>query len=190
MQTLEPRTRLWTREEYYRLAEDGYFQDQRVERIGGEILNMSPQLNQHYAGISAAAEALAKVFTGPYWIRTQAPLYLGEDSDPEPDVAVVKGTRKDFQDHPATALLIVEVSGTTLNFDRGRKASLYAHAGIKDYWILNLNDRALEVRRKPVQDAAQPFGWRYAEAAVLDAAQRVSPLALPKAKIAVADLLP
>ena len=92
--------------------------------------------------------------------------------------------------NPTTALLIVEVSETTLAFDRRHKASLYAAAGIADYWIVNLVQRQLEVYRSPVSDAAQLFGFGYSSRTILDAGDAVAPLAAPKANVAVADLLP
>jgi hypothetical protein len=91
--TPNPGPRYWTREEYYRLADLGFFRGQRAERIGGQIM-----------------------------VLTQAPLELGQSSDPEPDVSVVAGSRADYSDHPTTAVLVVEVSDTTLAFDRGDKA--------------------------------------------------------------------
>ena len=82
------------------------------------------------------------------------------------------------------------MSETTLAYDCGRKASLYASAGIGDYWVLNLVHRVLEVRRNPVTDAAQPFGFRYADVTTLGPADFATPLAAPQARIAVLDLLP
>ena len=87
-------------------------------------------------------------------------------------------------------MLIVEVSESTLAFDRRRKASLYARAGIADYWIVNLVDRQLEVRRNPVADLTQFYGAAYADETVLQAADQATPPAAPQARIAVADLLP
>jgi hypothetical protein len=82
------------------------------------------------------------------------------------------------------------VAVSSLVVDRRHKGSVYARAGLADYWVLNLVDRVLEVYREPVPDAAAPFGWRYARRDVLDAAARVTPLAAPSASVRVADLLP
>jgi Uma2 family endonuclease len=146
--------------------------------------------NPHCISMDQVAEVLRKLFPVGHWVRMQMPLDFGPHSEPQPDVAVVAGERKHFTDHPTTALLVVEVSDTTLTFDRDRKASLYAQAGIADYWIVNLNDRQLEVYRNPVPDPSQPLGWGYADRTVLSAADVVSPLAAPQAQVAVADLLP
>src|SRR5205085_11511702 len=123
---------------------------------------------------------------------TQSPLNLDKYDDPEPEVAVVVGSERDYvgSDNRADALLVIEVSDTTLAFDRGRKARRYARAGIADYWIVNLPDRRLEVYRNPMPDGAALFGWRYGSAQALGPGERISPLALPGAAVTVADLLP
>jgi Uma2 family endonuclease len=82
------------------------------------------------------------------------------------------------------------VSETTLAYDRGRKASLYAASGIADYWIVNLVQRQLEIYRNPIADASQPFGFRYDQRTILNPNDHASPLAAPPARILVADLLP
>ena len=184
-----PHPRKWTREEYYRLAELGFFQGQRAERIGGYIMVMSPQNWPHTNSTCRADELLRVVFTATAWVRTQMPLALGLSSDPEPDVSVVPGRIENYTDHPTTALLVVEVSDTSLAFDRGDKASLYAAAGIADYWIVNLNERQLEVYRDPQPDPTQPFGARYAQVTILGPGASVAPLAMPQTPVAVADLL-
>jgi Uma2 family endonuclease len=116
---------------------------------------------------------------------------LDEESEPEPDICVVPGDPRDYRDaHPERPVLIVEVSLSRLGFDRERKGSLYARAGIADYWIVNIPDRRVEVYREPVPDGAAPFGWRYGRAVTLGLAERVSPLAAPAAAITVGDLLP
>jgi Uma2 family endonuclease len=126
-----------------------------------------------------------------YAVCVQLPLDLGDDSEPEPDVAVVVGEPLDYRDaHPTTAALIVEVLETTLSSDRTHKASLYASAGIADYWIVNLAHRQLEIHRRPIPDPHQPYGFGYVDVTHLTAADFVSPLAVPQATIAVADLLP
>src|SRR5437763_345690 len=140
----EPRTFRWTREEFYRLADSGCFNNRRVELIEGEIIEMPVQKHPHVVSLTRTAKILDSLFGNKFWIRTQLPLNLGPLSDAEPDVAVVAGTVDDYTDHPTSALLLVEVSETTLAFDRGRKGSLYAAAGVQDYWIVNLVERQLE----------------------------------------------
>ena len=116
---------------------------------------------------------------------------LDDESEPEPDVAVVPGSFRDYAaEHPTRPFLVVEVSESSLRFDRHHKGSLYARAGLADYWIVNLVDRVLEVYRDPVQDAATAFGWRYGSAATLGPDASITPLALSGAGIRVVDLSP
>src|SRR5687768_13798213 len=94
------------------------------------------------------------------------------------------------QGHPRHAALIVEVAESSLGIDRGRKATLYARAGIPDYWIVNLVDRTLEIHREPVAAPETAPGWHYAEGRSLGPGETVSPVAAPGARIPVVDLLP
>jgi len=113
----------------------------------------------------------------------------GPRSEPQPDIAVLAGQPRDFAHAlPSTAALIVEVSLTTLAYDRARKAALYAQAGIEDYWIINLNAGQVEVHRKPGALAEETFG--YAQVNIYQSGQAIAPLAMPNAAVAVADLLP
>jgi Uma2 family endonuclease len=124
-------------------------------------------------------------------IRTQGPVNLDDESEPEPDVAVVPGRLEDYgHAHPFRPALTLEISLSHLTIDRVRKGSLYARAGLADYWVLNLVNRTLEVYREPVADAAARYGWSYARREVLTASGRVAPLAAPTAPVAIADLLP
>lgn len=189
-QLAEPRNRRWSRAEYHQMLDLGWFIDQRVELIGGEIVEMPSQKFPHYVAIDKGSRCLEKTLGSGFWVRTQAPLRLPLDSEPNPDISVCAGKREDYADHPTTALLVIEVSDTTLRYDRGAKASLDARAGIADYWIVNLVDRQLEVRRQPLPDGSQAFGFGYTQETILAPADSVTPLAAPQARIAVADLLP
>ncbi len=172
------------------MAELGMFDGQRVELIDGEIIQMAPQMERHFVAIELTKRALQSVVGDDYWIRTQGPFVVDDNSEPEPDVAVVEGTPRDYRDHPRKALLVLEVSETTYRFDSKTKASLYASTGIGEYWIVNLNANRLEVYRQPVTDEAQPFGYRYADVKLLSGNDVVTCLAFPNAPIKVADLLP
>jgi Uma2 family endonuclease len=192
MEVTEPRPLRWTREDYYRLCEAEWFQGRRVQLIGGEIIEMPAQKNWHAMAITLTEDALRAAFGPGHWVRVQMSLDLSPHSVPDPDLAVVPGTPRSYRtaSNPTTALLIVEVSESTLPYDRSAKASLYAAAGLADYWIVNLVQRQLEVHRDPVADGAQPYGFRYASRSILDPADVVTPLAAPQARITVADLLP
>ncbi len=185
----KPRARRWTRDEYYQMAELGWFQDQRVELIEGRIVQMPPQTELHYSTIHRTSTILSGVFGKDHVVRSQAPMSIAATSDPEPDIAVVRGALEDFTEHPTTALLVVEVSLTTLLFDR-RKAGLYAKADVQDHWIINLPDRQLEVRRDPMADETKPFGFTYRTTTIYKPGETAAPLAAPGARIAIDNLLP
>lgn len=182
------RPRRWTREEYYRAADLGLFRpDERLELLDGEIIEkLSAQKTPHFTAVRATMEALSAAFGTGFEIRPPGPLTLSNISEPEPDVLVVPGTWRDYEDHhpgPEEVRLLVEVSDTTLRMDRGRKASAYARAGIAEYWILNPNDRCLEIHRDPVNGVYQTITTHLE-------ADSVSPLAAPAAALHVTDLLP
>lgn len=186
------RTKQWTRAEYDRLIEIGVFRPgDPIELLGGDLVVAEPQSGPHYTAIYLAEEALRRVF-GPGWlVRTQAPIALDDDSEPEPDVAVAQGPPREFsRDHPPRPVLVVEVALSSLTFDRDHKGSLYARAQLEDYWIINLVDRVLEVYRQPVPDATAAFGWRYTSRQTLGPEASVAALAAPGARVSVADLLP
>jgi Uma2 family endonuclease len=188
----EVRTHRWRRVEYERLIETGLLRPgDPVELLGGQLIVAEPQGSRHFAAIQAAEAALRTAF-GPGWqVRGQGPLAVDEESEPEPDVAVVPGSFRDYvAGHPSRPALVLEVSDSSLSFDREHKGSLYARAGVADYWIVNLVDHVIEVYREPAPDLAAPFGWRYRSVALLGPDASVSPLALPSARIGVVTLLP
>ncbi len=188
--TAGPTPRRWTRAEYYRLGELDFFRGQRVERIGGELMVMSPQDWKHTAGVTRADTAVRAAFAASgRWVRTQFPMEFTLESDPEPDVSVVPGRFEDYRSHPDSALLIVEVANTSLSYDRREKASLYAAAGVPDYWVLDVNGRRLEVCRDPRPDPDDPHGWGYADRRWLAPGDSVAPLAAPAASVSVGGLL-
>jgi Uma2 family endonuclease len=185
------RQRRWTKAEYYRLGELGFFRGQRVELIEGRLMVQSPQNSPHATALLQVAGLLQGLVGPGHHVRPQFPLDLGPSSEPEPDIAVVAGNVQQFRNaHPTSAVLLVEVSDSRVSYDRRRKGSLYARAGIADYWIVNLVRRRLEVYRDPVADATHPYGHRYSTRTDLTPPATVSPLAFPQLTLAVADLLP
>jgi Uma2 family endonuclease len=184
--------RRWSREEYERMIDAGVLTpEDQVELIDGDIITMTPQKSRHATAVQLAQIAIGRAFGEGFSVRTQLPLALGPDSEPEPDIAVVAGSPRDYRDrHPATALLIVEVADASLTFDRTVKAGVYARAGLTDYWLLNLIDNVLEVHRGPELVAGAPRGWRYGSVERYGAGQSVAPLARANCSISVADLLP
>lgn len=185
MSLAEPRAMSWDRETYYRLAEQGCFEGRRVQLIEGEIVEMSPQKHPHAAALELLKRALESTFVGSWWIRDQLPLKLPNNSDPEPDLAVVPGSPRDYSDHPTAAKLVVEVADTTLAFDKGRKLRLYASAGIPEYWILDLAKRRLLVYRLP-----RPEERDFTQTLICGERDSIAPLAAPQGSIVIADVLP
>jgi len=187
----EPQPRYWTRAEYLRLIDLGVIgPHERVELIGGRIYRMSPQKNRHAAAVTLAHRACLRCFPAGFWVRVQMTLALPGQSMPEPDVAVVPGELEDHpEDYPETAVLIIQAAESTLAFDRWEKASLYAGAGIPEYWIQVLAGGLLEVRRDPQPDPSAPYGWNYSSVKVLGREESLSPLAAPSCVVAVRELL-
>lgn len=189
--TEDPQRIKWTQEHYYRMAELGFFQGKKVELIEGEIIETAPMKSPHATSVSLVGEVLRESFGKVFYVRSQLPLSFSKDNEPEPDVIVVKGNIRDFTDsHPKTADLVVEISDATLRYDRVGKMSLYAKYKIKDYWIVSINDKRLEIYRRPIKDKTAIYGFSYAEILIFTENDEVSPLAAPDAKIKVADLLP
>lgn len=181
----------WKRSEYEQLVDLGLFHDKPIELIGGQLMVAEPQGSYHANAISVAEDALRAILPRGWLVRSQMPVALDEESEPEPDVTVVQGSRADLWNaHPARLSLVVEVAESSLAFDRDEKGSLYARASIADYWIVNLVDHAVEVYRDPVPDAAALYGWRYRSLMVVRPPDSVALLAIPSARVTVSDLLP
>jgi len=183
--------RRWSRKDYYRLGDAGAFADENLELIDGQLVVAEPKGTYHVTGVGLVGRALRAALPAGWHVRIQDPIALDEESEPEPDIAVVPGDLTDYLDeHPRRPVLVVEVADTSLAFDRERKGSLYARGGIADYWIVNLVDRALEVYREPSRDRSAAYGWRYLSVDRLTPPAEVALLALPEARVALATLLP
>jgi Uma2 family endonuclease len=169
------------RVEYDRLAELGCFEDERLELLFGTIVTVSPPGPEHSDVVCRLMTRLVVALDGRAMVRAQVPLAVSDDSEPEPDVAVVP--LGDYtREHPRTARLVVEVSESSLRKDRGLKAPLYAAAGIEEYWIVDLVDRVVEVHRAP-RDG------RYTEVSREGRESTLRPLAFPDVAVALGDLL-
>lgn len=147
---------LWTVDEYHRMGEVGLLDaDSRVELIEGEIVEMAP-IGDAHAAISNRLTRLLVLTVGERGIVAVGnPVRLSVRSEPQPDFSVLR-PRADYQTRgprPEDVMLAVEVSDTTLRRDRRVKLALYARAGIPEFWIVNLQDREVEIYRSPVDDA-------------------------------------
>jgi Uma2 family endonuclease len=190
---IEPgmKTRRWRRVEYERLVDLGMFSGERLELLDGALVVREPQGSSHAAIAAHVGQVLAAAF-GPGWhARLHSPLALGDDSEPEPDVAIVMGGPRDHvAAHPATAALVVEVADSSLRLDRRLKAELYARAGLPDYWIVNLAEGLVEVHRDPQPAGDDPSRWVYRSIERLRPPATVVPLGAPATPIRVSELLP
>ena len=182
----------WTRRKYERLIDYGLLgKDDPVELLDGLLLVKEPQHSLHRTAVLLVAKALEPAFGHGWFVQTQSPIALGPRSEPEPDVAVIRGAPRDYAGaHPSAAALVVEVASSGLRAARGRKAVAYARAHIEDYWIVNLADRAVEVHREPARPGPARASWGYASITTLGDGSSVTPLAAPSSAVRVADLLP
>lgn len=180
-----PRPKRWTNAEFERMIESGLFDGKRAELIDGEIIEMSPMLEPHALALMKTQDECYRVFSlQEFGIRNQSPFFTGEGYRPEPDLVILRRSTLSASAPPSSAVLIIEISDSTLRFDRTDKASLYARAGIADYWIVAVNERVLEVRRNPRLDATARSG----SLQTLEATDHISPLAAPASAVSVADL--
>jgi Uma2 family endonuclease len=184
---IAPQDRGYSVDRYFTLDEAGALEaDDRVELLEGLIVSAPPQSPLHAGSVMRVEAALRRAIGSRATFLTHLPLVLGSWSAPEPDVAVVAGTERDYDyAHPDSALLVVEVSDTSLAQDRLTKTRLYAAAGIREYWIVNLRARRLEVHREPHRDRRL-----YGETTMYERGDHVELLALPGARVAVAELMP
>jgi Uma2 family endonuclease len=183
--------RRWTRAEYDRLIGLGAFDGERIGLIGGQLLVSEPHGAYHASTIGHIHHLFDRILPPGWVVRSQAPIALDDESEPEPDIALVRGTHADYRsEHPARPALIIEVADSSLTFDRRHKSSLYARGGVDDYWIVSVTDQSIEIHRDPIRDPTAPYRWRYRSVERFTAPALFTPLSLPSLSIAVADLIP
>ncbi len=136
------------RAEYDRLVALGAFEDERIELLHGVLVDMSPNDPGHVSPIDRLTMILAPALVGRAIVRVQSPILAHDESEPEPDVAVVPLGDYRLQ-HPGAALLVIEVAVSSLNKDRKVKAPLYAASGFPEYWIVNVAEKEIEVYSAP-----------------------------------------
>jgi Uma2 family endonuclease len=182
-----PPRRHWTREERERLEGLGLLNGERWELVEGELLRKMPKKRRHVEALAILTEWLMAIFGGRF-VNAEAPIDVAPEdnptSEPEPDLIVL---RPDYgglwEAMPGTqdVLLAVEVSDTTFGFDSTVKAGLYARAGLREYWLVDLNGRRLIVHRSPA-------GGRYQSIVAYGEGEQASPLAAPEARFEVGQL--
>ena len=183
---IETTRKLFTVDDYYRMAEAGILgPEDRVELIDGEIIQMSPIGHRHMIAVNRANDLFTASFRGRAIVSVQNPLRLSNYTEPQPDIVLLK-YRSDFYKEKeitaADALLVLEVSDTTLRYDRQIKIPKYAEAGIPEVWIVNLEVSALEVYR--ALDAAS-----YATILTLQAGESISLPAFPETSFPISLIL-
>lgn len=175
--------------EYERMISAGAFEGglirPRIELIDGELREMSPINEPHAGAVTTLTEwSIENRPKDLVLVRVQCPIAIPDrESAPEPDIAWV--ARKDYRSYPnpGDILLIIEVADSSLPYDCGEKADLYASAGIADYWVVNIADRSTEVFR-------QPQNGHYVAHEVFKAQDAIHPLAFPDVTLTVAILFP
>jgi Uma2 family endonuclease len=142
----------WTFEEYHRMIKAGILDDRRVELLKGEIVEMSPEGEPHAYSRNEAGEYLAKLLGDRAKVRQDSPITLPNNSEPEPDIAVVQNLGREYRSHhpyPENIFWVIEYSQASLNKDLEIKSKIYAEVGIPEYWVVNLNELQLIVFRDP-----------------------------------------
>jgi Uma2 family endonuclease len=179
--------RLWTVEEYHRMAEAGIFgADERVELLEGKIIWMIAKGTAHRSAVSRTDRLLQNRLKNVALICVQDPVKLNERSEPEPDIAVVKVEPLDYADHhptPSEVYLIIEVADSSLKLDCETKAQAYSQAGIQDYWVLDVVNRQLHVFREPTPEG-------YQVEVILAEDGTITPLEFADLQIVVLEMLP
>ena len=175
--------RRFTPEEYHRLIDVGVLdEDEPVELVEGVIVEMTPHGRPHAWVVSILGEHLMDARRADCRVRIQLPLSLG-DSEPEPDIAVVlREEERSAKVHPRTAVLVVEVANESIQRDRKAKGRLYAHAGIPEYWVVDVAWKAVEVSTEPTADG------RYLTCRKLGVGEVLSSPTLPGLSLRVGDL--
>jgi len=175
------RIRRLRREEYDRLVDAGVFDREHVELIRGVIIRMPPQGAPHAGPIESLTEILVLALAGRARVRVQLPLIGPDDSEPEPDIAVVP-FGEPHKEHPSVAHLVIEVARTSQAYDRGTKGPLYAEMGVPEYWIVDVPNRTIEVHREPAGD-------RYARVETLGPGAVITLVAFPDVAVPVVRVL-
>jgi Uma2 family endonuclease len=183
-----PWVKRWTKREYNELVERGAWQGQHIYLFRGELIEMSPQYHPHAFAITELVDALHLHFgiRQGYKVRVQLPFETPGESMPEPDALVCTDAHFLRQPHPKEAVLVIEVADSSLDRDR-EKALEYAAAKVPEYWILDVNNRRVELYRDPVIDKTTALGFRYALMRLVEENETIEPLAKSGSAMAIAQ---
>ena len=179
--------RKWTLKEYHNLGEIGIFNpEERLGLIEGNIIKISAKGTVHASATRGTATLLHNILGNQAAVYNKSPIALDDDSEPEPDIAVVRIDAFDYATHhptPSEVYLIIEVADSSLTFDREIKAKIYPRSGIADYWVLNVGERQLHLFREPTENG-------YQSEVILGETASISPSEFPVFNIAILAMLP
>ena len=177
--------RRFTRKEYHRMGEAGILrEDDRVELIRGEIIEMSPISPRHAAFVDNLTRLLVRRLPDSAIVRVQGPVALADDTEPQPDLTVLRLRDVPYKDREAwadDAVLMIEVAHSSLAYDRCIKRSVYAEAGIPEYWVVDCAAETIEVHRDPGADG-------YRDVRLVTGAAELAPQAFPDVVLSTADI--
>ncbi|OCQ95716.1 hypothetical protein BCD64_09810 [Nostoc sp. MBR 210] len=174
----------WTIDEYHRMIEAGILSDRQVELLQGEIVEMSPESEPHAYSSDEAGEYLAKLLGERASIREAKPITLPNNSEPEPDIAIVQRLGREYRQHhpyPENIFWLIEYANSSLEKDLEIKTKIYAQAGILEYWVVNLKKQNIVIFR-------EILNGEYTSKQTLTAGT-IQPLAFPNINVAVEKII-
>jgi Uma2 family endonuclease len=170
------------RVEYERLAAEGFFEDEKVELLFGQVVSMTPIDPAHPESTFHIRRALERQLGERAYVRDQSPYAASDISEPQPDIAVVPATAY-WREHPSRAFLIVEVARSSLRRDKGPKVLLYGLADVDEYWIVNHVDEVVEVYRDRHNGE-----WR--QRTTHSRGDTIAMVAFPDVQVSISEILP
>ena len=180
-----PAKRLFNRKEYHRMGAVGILEPtERVELIRGEIVTMSPPGRRHVAFVNNLTQLLVMRLAGRAIVSVQNPVALADDTEPQPDLALFRRRSVPYKEAEATGedvFLLIEVAESSLRYDRSTKLALYAEDGVPEYWVVDVDDEAVEMYR-------EPEGGVYRDVCRIDGPGSVTPAAFPDVALTLAEI--
>jgi Uma2 family endonuclease len=186
MSVVSARTYEFTVEEYQRLLEVGIFgEDDRIELLNGNLIVMPPIGIRHANAVRRILNLFARRYGHASEVDAQNPAIIDRKSEPQPDILLLRLgiSEAPVKPHPQDILLLVEVADSSFIFDNSDKRDAYARNGIREYWLLDLNENRLHVFR-------QPAGGKYEVELVLEKSDSIAPLAFPDLPVKISQMLP
>lgn len=174
----------WTLDEYHQMIEAGILDDRRVELLRGEIVEMPPEGELHAFDSNETFKYLLRILDGLADVRSAKPITLPNQSEPEPDLAIVQDLGREYRRHhpyPENIFWLIEYSNSSLSKDLEIKRKIYAEVGIREYWVVNLRKAELIVFREP-----QNGDYR---SEVTRMTGTIAPLAFPEIEISIDRIL-